>query len=43
MLWIAIGGCLLHAKFSFPLQVYSIVGLLLTEIAALSSLSRPEN
>lgn len=43
MLWIAIGGCLLHAKFSFPLQVYSILGLLLTELAVLSSLSRPEN
>jgi hypothetical protein len=43
MLWIGIGGCLLHAKFSFPLQVYSILGLLLVELAVLSCLSRPEN
>jgi hypothetical protein len=43
MFWIAIGGCLVHAKFSFPLQVYSILGLLLTELAVLSALSRPEN
>ena len=43
MLWIAIGGCLVHAKFSFPLQVYSILGLLLTELVVLSALSRPDN
>ena len=42
MLWVAIGGCLAHAKFSFPLQVYSILVLLLVELAVLSSLSRPE-
>lgn len=42
MLWVAIGGCLAHAKFSFPLQVYSILSLLLVELAVLSSLSRPE-
>ena len=42
MLWVAVGGCLAHAKFSFPLQVYSILTLLLTELAVLSSLSRPE-
>ncbi len=42
MLWIAIGGCLMHAKFGFPLQVYSILGLLLVELSVLSSLSRPD-
>jgi hypothetical protein len=42
MLWVAAGGCLAHAKFSFPLQVYSIVLLLLAELAVLSALSRPE-
>ena len=42
MLWIAIGGCLAHAKFSFPLQVYSILALLLVQLAVLSGLSRPE-
>ncbi|HEV8541261.1 MAG TPA: O-antigen ligase family protein, partial [Verrucomicrobiae bacterium] len=24
-IWVAVGGCLVHAKFSFPLQVYSIL------------------
>jgi len=42
MLWVAVGGCLAHAKFSFPLQVYSILSLLLAELVILSSLSRPE-
>lgn len=42
MLWVAVLGILAHAKFSFPLQVYSILGLLLVHLAALSSLSRPE-
>jgi hypothetical protein len=43
MLWVSIGGCLAHAKFSFPLQVYSILTLLLVQLAVLSSLSSPEN
>jgi hypothetical protein len=42
MLWVAVGGCLAHAKFSFPLQVYSILSLLLVQLAVLSTLSRPE-
>ncbi|HTG43407.1 MAG TPA: O-antigen ligase family protein [Verrucomicrobiae bacterium] len=42
MLWVSVGGCLAHAKFSFPLQVYSILCLLLAELAVLSALSRPE-
>ena len=43
LLWAAIGGCLAVAKFSFPLQVYSILLLLLVILAALSCLSRPES
>ncbi len=42
MIWVAVAGCLAHAKFSFPLQVYSILTLLLAELAVLSALSRPE-
>jgi hypothetical protein len=42
VIWVAVAGCLIHAKFSFPLQVYSILGLLLAELALLSALSRPE-
>jgi hypothetical protein len=42
MVWVAVAGCLAHAKFSFPLQVYSILALLLAELALLSALSRPE-
>jgi O-antigen ligase len=42
MLWVAVAGCLAHAKFSFPLQVYSVLALLLAELALLSALSRPE-
>ena len=42
LLWVAVIGCLAHAKFSFPLQVYSILTVLLVHMAVLSSLSRPE-
>jgi hypothetical protein len=42
LLWAAVGGCLAVAKFSFPLQVYSILLLLLVFLAVLSCLSRPE-
>jgi hypothetical protein len=41
MLWVAVGGCLVYAKFSFPLQVYSLLLLLLVHLAVLSGLSRP--
>jgi hypothetical protein len=43
LLWVAVGGCLADAKFSFPLQVYSILLLLLVLLAVLSCLSRPES
>lgn len=43
LLWTAVGGCLADAKFSFPLQVYSVLLLLLVLLAVLSCLSRPES
>jgi len=43
MLWVSLGGCLAYAKFSFPLQVYSILLLFLTVAAVLLSISRPED
>lgn len=42
LLWGAVGACLINAKFSFPLQVYSILLLFLVLLAVLSCLSRPE-
>ncbi|HWN97442.1 MAG TPA: O-antigen ligase family protein [Methylomirabilota bacterium] len=38
--WIAIGGCLLHARFDFPLQIYSIQFVCVLLAAVLFSLSR---
>jgi len=38
--WVALGGCLLHARWDFPLQVYSILFLFLLHCAALTVLSR---
>ena len=29
MIWLALGGCLAHARFDFPLQIYSILALFL--------------
>jgi hypothetical protein len=29
LIWLALGGCLLHAKFDFPFQIYSVVFLFL--------------
>jgi hypothetical protein len=39
---VALGGCLLHARFDFPLQMYSILLLFLALCAVLFSLSRAE-
>lgn len=40
-LWIAIAGCLLHARFDFPLQIYSIQFVFVLLCAVLFSISRP--
>jgi hypothetical protein len=40
MIWIAVGGCLLHGKFDFPLQIYSILFLFLLLCVILFSTSR---
>ncbi|MFO1496816.1 MAG: O-antigen ligase family protein [Verrucomicrobiota bacterium] len=40
MIWIAMGGCLLHAKFDFPFQIYSITQLFLVLCAILASSGR---
>lgn len=38
--WLAIGGCLAHARFDFPFQVHSILLLFLVLCAILFSLSK---
>ena len=38
--WLALAGCLAHARFDFPFQVHSILFLFLTLCAILFSLSR---
>ncbi len=40
MIWTTIGGCLTHALFDFPFQVYSVVFLFLIWCAMLANLSR---
>jgi len=40
LMWLSIGGCLLHARYDFPFQIYSIVFLFLTMCAILFSVSR---
>ena len=40
LLYLALGGCLVHARFDFPFQIYSIVSLFLTLCAMLSVISR---
>lgn len=39
-LWVGLAGCLLHARFDFPLQIYAILLIFLTNCAILSVLSR---
>lgn len=39
-IWIALGGCLLHARFDFPLQIYSILMLFVILSALLFSFSK---
>jgi hypothetical protein len=40
LLWLALGGCLVHARFDFPFQMHSIVFLFLILCAVLFNLSR---
>jgi len=40
LIWIALGGCLIHARYDFPFQIHSILALFLVLCAVLSSVSR---
>jgi O-antigen ligase len=40
LLWVSLGGCLVHACFDFPLQIHSVLALFLVLCAVLSCLSR---
>jgi hypothetical protein len=40
LMWLALGGCLVHARFDFPFQMHSIVFLFLILCAVLFTLSR---
>jgi O-antigen ligase len=40
LLWLALAGCLMHARFDFPFQIHSIIFLFLICCAILSNLSR---
>ncbi|MCX6915422.1 MAG: O-antigen ligase family protein [Verrucomicrobia bacterium] len=40
LMWLALSGCLLHARFDFPFQMHSIVFLFLVLCATLFNLSR---
>jgi O-antigen ligase len=40
LLWLALLGCMVHARFDFPFQIYSIVFLFVMLCAILFSVSR---
>jgi NADH:ubiquinone oxidoreductase subunit 6 (subunit J) len=40
LIWLALAGCLVHARYDFPFQIYSIVLLFLVLCAILSNLTR---
>lgn len=40
LIWLALAGCLVHARWDFPFQIYSILFLWLTLCAVLFSLTR---
>jgi hypothetical protein len=40
LIWLALAGCLVHARFDFPFQIHSIVFLFLILCAVLFNLSR---
>lgn len=41
MIWTALGGCLLHARFDFPFQIYSVLYVFLLLCAVLICSARP--
>jgi O-antigen ligase/multisubunit Na+/H+ antiporter MnhE subunit len=43
LLWVALGGCLVHAAFDFPFQVHSVLTLFLVLCAVLSCLTQRES
>jgi len=40
LMWLALAGCLVHARFDFPFQVHSILFLFILLCAILVNLSR---
>ena len=40
LMWLALAGCLVHARYDFPFQIYSILFLFLTLCAVLLNLTR---
>ena len=40
MLWVAVVGCLVHARYDFPLQIHSVLALFLMMCVILSCASR---
>ena len=40
MLWLALAGCLVHARFDFPFQIHSVLFVFLVYCAALSCVTR---
>ena len=41
MIWLALAGCLVHARFDFPFQIYSTLALFLQLCAILFCLTKP--
>jgi O-antigen ligase len=40
LIWCALGGCLMHARYDFPLQIHSVLFIFLLHCAILSTLTR---
>jgi O-antigen ligase len=40
LIWIALGGCLIHARYDFPLQVHSLLTLFVLHCSVLSCVAR---
>ena len=43
MIWLSLAGCLLHARFDFPFQIYSTLALFVQLGAILFCISRKES